>query len=123
MIRIVIAAALVVSATAMNAALAAAPQSDAASFPAAESGAGSESKVGSRDQWIAEADSDDIRGGWGQRHRHHHWDDDDDDDGDEESSADRGGGANRPADPNASNAPVPDSGIFNNHARPKVEVQ
>jgi hypothetical protein len=67
---------------------------------------------------------------WGHRERHHeerhghhgrHWrEDDDDDDG---RQAHRRGGANRTADPNAADAPVPDNGVFNNKSRPKVEVQ
>lgn len=57
--------------------------------------------------------------GQGREHhaRQHHEEDDDDDD--------EGGGAGAipqtgPADPNA---PLPDNGLFNGHARPKVEVQ
>jgi len=65
------------------------------------------------------------------RHHGRHRDDDDDDDGERhgEHHGDRdrdhagGGGENRPADPNAANAPVPDNGVFNGKARPKVEVQ
>ena len=121
--RIVIAAALVVSAAATNAALAATPQLDAPTSLAGDRGSGFERDGDARVQRMAEGDSDGPRGGWGQRNRHHHWDDEDDDDDEGSESADRGGGANRPADPNASNTPVPDSGIFNNHARPKVEVQ
>lgn len=50
--------------------------------------------------------------------RSHHEEDDDDDD-------DEGGGrgAIRQAGPTDPNAPVPDNGLFNGHARPKVEVQ
>ena len=68
------------------------------------------------------ASSDHFRDGEDHRGHRHHWDDDEDDDDDGSASADRGG-ANRSADPNAANAPVPDSGIFNGKARPKVEVQ
>jgi|GEM_PF-7087758 len=68
-------------------------------------------------------------------HEHHgerrHRDDDDDDDDGERHSGHHGehhgdrdrGGENRPADPNAANTPVPDNGVFNGKARPKVEVQ
>jgi hypothetical protein len=63
----------------------------------------------------------------GRRHHrrgHHHWDDDDDDRGSARHSRNgRGSEANRPVDPNATNAPVPDNGVFNNKTRPKVEVQ
>jgi hypothetical protein len=62
----------------------------------------------------------------GERHGHHarHSDDDDDDDDDHGGHRHgRNGGANRQADPNAANAPVPDNGVFNGKARPKVEVQ
>jgi hypothetical protein len=60
----------------------------------------------------------------GERHGHHsrHWDNDDDDDDDDHGHG-RKGAANRPADPNAANAPVPDNGVFNGKTRPKVEVQ
>jgi hypothetical protein len=46
--------------------------------------------------------------------RSHHEEDDD---------ADDGGGAIPQAGPTDPNAPVPDNGLFNGHARPKVEVQ
>ena len=64
-------------------------------------------------------------GGEGERHRHrHHWDDDDEgDDDDDGGSASNGRAANRAADPNAATTPVPNSGVFNGKARPKVEVQ
>jgi hypothetical protein len=60
----------------------------------------------------------------GERHGHHarHSDDDDDDDRGGDAHG-RNGGANRQADPNGANAPVPDNGVFNGKARPKVEVQ
>ena len=77
-----------------------------------------------RPRLVAEGFFDHFRGDRdGEHHRHHrhHWDDDDDDD-DGSASAGRGG-ANRPADPNAATKPVPDSGVFNGKARPKVEVQ
>lgn len=65
---------------------------------------------------------------WRGEHRHHrrHHDDDEDDE-DEHHGHHHGahhaerGGANRPADPNAPNAPVPDNGVFK--SRPKVDVQ
>lgn len=65
------------------------------------------------------------------RHHGRHRDDDDDDDGERhgEHHGDRDrdhagrGSENRPADPNAANAPVPDNGVFNGKTRPKVEVQ
>jgi hypothetical protein len=60
-----------------------------------------------------------------QGHRERHADKDEDDDDDERGGREHGrnGGANRQADPNAANAPVPDNGVFNGKARPKVEVQ
>jgi hypothetical protein len=62
--------------------------------------------------------------GRGERHGHHarHWDNDDDDDDDDRGHS-RKGAENRPADPNAANAPLPDNGVFNGKSRPKVEVQ
>jgi hypothetical protein len=50
--------------------------------------------------------------------RSHHEEDDDDDD-------DEGGGrgAIPQAGPTDPNAPLPDNGLFNGHARPKVDVQ
>jgi hypothetical protein len=67
------------------------------------------------------------------RHHGRHRDDDDDDDGerhgerhgdrDRDGGHDGRGGENRPADPNAANAPVPDNGVFTGKARPKVEVR
>lgn len=63
------------------------------------------------------ADNDQAQG---DRHRGHH-DDDDDDDDDEHSGGRRGAvpqtGATIPA------APVPDNGLFQGKAPPKVEVQ
>ena len=118
--HIAIAAALVLSATAFSAAL-------AASDPSPDDSASAETDRRSAPSWgdesrasrFAEGFFDHFRGG--ERHRHH-WDDDDDDDDDGSASADRGG-ANRPADPNAANTPVPNNGVFNGKARPKVEVQ
>lgn len=49
--------------------------------------------------------------------RSHH--EEDDDDGDEEGG---GRSAIPQAGPTDPNAPVPDNGLFNGHARPKVEV-
>lgn len=51
--------------------------------------------------------------------RSHHEENDDDDDEDEGG----GRGALPQAGPTDPNAPVPDNGLFNGHARPKVEVQ
>jgi hypothetical protein len=56
-------------------------------------------------------------------HRKHHDDDDDDDDDDDHGG--RGGGrAGRPdvTGPSDPAAPVPDNGLFQGKARPKVEV-
>jgi hypothetical protein len=120
--RIAIAAALVVSATAFSAALAASnPSPDASSNTDTDhrpqvSSAGDEGGA-SR---VAEGFFDHFGGGEHESHHRHHWDEEDDDDG---SASDDRGGANRPADPNAANAPVPDSGVFNGKARPKVEVR
>ena len=87
------------------------------SASAAESGGdGARTAEGFFDRFRGREDGEGHHG-----HHRHHWDDDDDDDGDS-ASANRGGG-NRPADPNSADAPVPDSGVFNGKARPKVEVQ
>jgi hypothetical protein len=122
--RIVLAAALVLAGAVSGAALAASDRSPDDSFSAqTERGAapssGRHEGHGAR---FAEGFFDHFRGDERHRHHRHHWDDDDDDDDDGSASADRGGG-NRPADPNAADKPVPDSGIFNGKARPKVEVQ
>ena len=120
--RIAIAAAFSVSATAFNAALA---DSDApwngSSFAASERRwAPSQEGDETRPRHMAEGFFDHFREDRDRdHHRHHHWDDDDDDGS---ASADHSG-ANRPADPNAAAKPVPDSGVFNGNARPKVEVQ
>ncbi|WP_407049339.1 hypothetical protein [Methyloraptor flagellatus] len=54
------------------------------------------------------------------RHARHHHDDDDDDD----DHGDRGRGARLPVTgPVDPNAPVPDNGLFQGKARPKVEVR
>jgi hypothetical protein len=117
--RIAIAAALVVSAAAFSAALAASdPTQDASPSAEADHRAPSWSDGDGRAPRLAEGFFDNFRGG---EHHRHHWDDEDDDD--EGSASDDRGGANRPADPNAANTPVPDSGVFNGKARPKVEVQ
>jgi hypothetical protein len=64
--------------------------------------------------------SDDRDNGHGSRHhRRYAEQDDEDDDGDEGG---RGAGSGRPAAPDP-NAPVPDNGLFNGKARPKVDVQ
>lgn len=56
--------------------------------------------------------------------RHHSEDDDDDDDDDDDEDDRRGGrGAMPQAGPTDPRAPVPDNGLFNGKARPKVEVQ
>ncbi|MFG1394847.1 hypothetical protein [Xanthobacter agilis] len=69
---------------------------------------------------LAETTSKHKRDGDGDHDRRHRDDDDDDDDDDDA----RGGGSgvlqSGPADPHA---PVPDNGLFNGKARPKVEVQ
>ncbi|MFG1364172.1 hypothetical protein [Xanthobacter versatilis] len=53
--------------------------------------------------------------------RRHHAEDDDDDDDDDDEGGRRGAIPQAgPADPGA---PVPDNGLFNGKARPKVEVQ
>ena len=67
------------------------------------------------------ADSDHRREGKERHHRRHHDDDDDDDDDEGRSGArSRAVPQNGPADPAA---PVPDNGLFQGKARPKVEVQ
>jgi len=75
--------------------------------------------------WDHRHDDDGDNSNRHHRHGHHHWnaDDDDDDGGSHHARNDDGSRANRPADPNAASAPVPDNGVFNNKARPKVEVQ
>ena len=110
--RIAIVAALVLSAAAFSAALAASDPSSAETDPRSAPSWGDDEGRAPR---FAEGIFDHFPSG--ERHRQ---DDDDDDDG--SASTDRGG-ANRPADPNAANTPVPDSGVFNGKARPKVEVQ
>jgi len=69
------------------------------------------------DSWRGERhrhdDDDDQDEGRGRSHGHHH--------GDHHGDRERVG--DRPADPNAANAPVPNNGVFNGKARPKVEVQ
>lgn len=67
------------------------------------------------------ADNDHRREGKERHHGRHHDDDDDDDDDDGRPGA-RAGAVpqNGPADPAA---PVPDNGLFQGKARPKVEVQ
>ena len=121
---IALAAALVVSAAAFGAALAAADrQPDAPSSASPERRSlSSQDGEDSRSRRTAEGFFGQFRDGEDHRGHRHHWDDDEEDDDDGSASADRGG-ANRPADPNGANAPVPDSGIFNGKARPKVEVQ
>ena len=49
-------------------------------------------------------------------------DDFDDDDWDDDDDEGGGRGAIPQAGPTDPNAPVPDNGLFNGHARPKVEV-
>ena len=122
--RIAIAAALVVSAAAFSAALADSdpPRDGSSSAPSERRSMASQEGGEARPRDMAEGFFDHFRDGEHHRHhRHHHWDDDEDDD-DGSASADRGG-ANQPADPNAAAKPVPDSGVFNGKARPKVEVQ
>jgi hypothetical protein len=79
---------------------------------------------------VARDDSDDDHG-WRRRHSHHEEDDDDEDEGprhqgrrhhDDDHDRDGGRAGDRPADPNAANAPVPNNGVFSG-ARPKVEVK
>jgi len=67
------------------------------------------------------ADNDHRREGKERHHGRHHDDDDDDDDDDGRPGARPGAvPQNGPADPAA---PVPDNGLFQGKARPKVEVQ
>ncbi len=121
--RIAIAAALILSSATCGAAFAASDRSGDESY---SSGGDRQFALSSDEREsggprFAEGFFDRFRNGDGERHRHRrHWDDDDDDDG--PAAADRGG-ANRPANPNGANAPVPDSGVFNDKARPKIEVQ
>ena len=110
--RIAIIAALVLSAAAFSAALAASDPSSAETDPLSAPSSGDDEGRAPR---FAESISDHFPSG--ERHRQG---DDDDDDG---SASTGRGGANRSADPNAANTPVPDSGVFNGKARPKVEVQ
>lgn len=120
--RIAIAAALVVSTAAFSAVLAASYPSPDELFSAETELRSMSSQDGeeTRPGRMAEGFFDHFRGG---EHHRHHWDRDDDHDDDDGSASADGGGASRPADPNAANAPVPDSGVFNGKARPKVEVQ
>jgi hypothetical protein len=125
--RIAIAAALVFASAVSSAALAASHESrEGASSADTEQSAPSRGEGDSRGPRLAEGFFDRFRHGEGEhgRHHRHHWDDDDDDDDDDHGSASANrGGASRPADPNGAGAPVPDSGVFNGKARPKVEVQ
>lgn len=68
--------------------------------------------------WLADNDHQHKRG---DHHNGRHHDDDDDDDDDDRSGGRPGAVLqNGPADPAA---PVPDNGLFQGKARPKVEVQ
>lgn len=119
--RIAIAAALVLSAAAFSAALAASDSSgdESSSVETERRTISSQDGEEMRPHRMAEGFFDHFRS----EHHRHHWDNDDNDDDDDGSaSADRGG-ASQPADPNAQSAPVPDNGIFNGKARPKVEVR
>jgi hypothetical protein len=62
--------------------------------------------------------SNDRDHGQGSRHRRYAEHDDEEDDDDED-----GAGSGRPAAAPDPNAPVPDNGLFNGKARPKVDVQ
>jgi hypothetical protein len=117
--------ALALSTTAIGAACAASapdavasPDAQSRSEPAPAQEPGAQHKTR-----LAEGVSENGGEGRGERpgHRGRHWDNDDDDDDDHGHG--RKGAANRPADPNAANAPVPDNGVFNGKIRPKVEVQ
>ncbi|MFG1213550.1 hypothetical protein V5F72_16675 [Xanthobacter flavus] len=68
------------------------------------------------------ADNDHRHEGKERHHGRHHDDDDDDDDDDDGRPGARAGAVpqNGPADPAA---PLPDNGLFQGKARPKVEVQ
>lgn len=73
--------------------------------------AGEAGRAGAQSRFLLASE----HGEHGRDHRRHAEEDDEDDD-------DEGGGASQPraADPSA---PVPDNGLFNGKARPKVEVQ
>jgi hypothetical protein len=114
-----IAIALLLSAAAVGAAVAASPRDEATS-PEAQSQsapASAPETQAARPLRLAEGFFENL---WrGERHGERHGDErgergDDDDDG---------GATNASADPNAANAPVPDNGVFTGKARPKVEVQ
>lgn len=66
------------------------------------------------------ADNDHRREGKERHHGRHHDDDDDDDDNGRLGARPGAVPQNGPADPAA---PVPDNGLFQGKARPKVEVQ
>lgn len=66
------------------------------------------------------ADNDHRREGKERHHGRHHDDDDDDDDDSRPGARTGAVPQNGPADPAA---PVPDNGLFQGKARPKVEVQ
>jgi hypothetical protein len=120
--RLTIAAALLLSGASVGVALAESDRSADESSPAGADQRFTPS-LGEREGGgprIAEGFFDRFRDADGEQHRHH-WDDDDDDE-DGSASAD-GGVQSRPADPNGSNTPVPDSGVFNGQTRPKVEIQ
>ncbi|WP_234050510.1 MULTISPECIES: hypothetical protein [unclassified Xanthobacter] len=73
---------------------------------------------GSHWQRLAESDHRKHRDDASSKRRHH--DDDDDDDDDDGHSGRSALPQSGPSDPNA---PVPDNGLFQGKARPKVEVQ
>lgn len=117
--RTLIAAALLLSTAGLGVVLAA-TQADHLShrFRTHHDGA----EVSAADRPISFAQEDRERGR-GDRHndRRRHAEDDDDDDDDDDEGGRRGAIPQAgPADPGA---PVPDNGLFNGKARPKVEVQ
>ena len=116
--RIAIAAALLVSSAALTAALATAYRSASESLSV-------QSEQGAAPSW-SQHEGHGARFAEGSFNRSRGGDDDDDrggDDDDDDSGSGRRGGGPRLADPNTASMPVPDSGVFNGKARPKVEVQ
>ena len=109
--RIAIASALVVSAIAFSATLAASDPKPGTPPPAETDHRSAQAWGDDRAPQLAEGFFDHFRGGEHHRPHRHHWDDENDDEG------------SASADPNAANTPVPDRGVFNGKARPKVEVQ
>lgn len=122
--RTLIGAALLLSTTGIGVALAAAEADHLTSSHHERHGGATSSAIEGRPIRFAEESHERRRDGE-HRGRRHHDDDDDDDEDEGEDEDDEGGrrGAIPQAGPADPNAPMPDNGLFNGKARPKVEVQ